>query len=97
MAFGIPARGGKQIILDFATASMSMGEIQKRVARNQPIPDGVLLDGRGNPTNDFKTFRGPPRRVFLPFGGYKQSGIGRELGTYGFEAYTEVKNVYVAP
>lgn len=75
MAFGIPARGRKQIILDFATASMSMGEIQKRVARNQPIPDGVLLDGLGNPTNDFKTFRGPPRGVFLPFGGYKGSGV----------------------
>jgi len=28
MAFGIPARNGKSIILDFATASMSMGEIQ---------------------------------------------------------------------
>ena len=26
-----------------------------------------------------------------PWGGYKQSGIGRELGTYGYEAYTEVK------
>ncbi|MEA2659786.1 MAG: hypothetical protein QOF64_2382 [Candidatus Binatota bacterium] len=75
MAFGIPARHGQSIILDFATASMSMGEIQKRVARKEPIPDGVLLDGQGHPTNDFKTFRGPPRGVFLPFGGYKGSGI----------------------
>lgn len=34
-----------------------------------------------------------------PWGGYKQSGIGRELGTYGYEAYTEVKqiNVNLAP
>jgi len=75
MAFGIPARGGKQVILDFATASMSMGEIQKRVAKKEAIPDGVMLDGRGNPTRDFKTFRGPPRGVFLPFGGYKGSGV----------------------
>jgi betaine-aldehyde dehydrogenase len=30
-----------------------------------------------------------------PWGGYKQSGIGRELGTYGYEAYTEVKQVNV--
>jgi LDH2 family malate/lactate/ureidoglycolate dehydrogenase len=75
MAFGIPARAGRHIILDFATASMSMGEIQRRVAKKEKIPDGVMLDGQGNPTNDFKSFRGPPRGVFLPFGGYKGSGI----------------------
>ena len=28
-----------------------------------------------------------------PFGGYKQSGIGRELGEYGLQQYTEVKSV----
>jgi hydroxycarboxylate dehydrogenase B len=75
MAFGIPARDGRHIILDFATAAMSMGEIQKRVAKKEAIPDGVFLDGRGNPTNDFKAFRGPPRGVFLPFGGHKGSGV----------------------
>jgi betaine-aldehyde dehydrogenase len=30
-----------------------------------------------------------------PFGGYKQSGLGRELGMHGLLLYTEVKNVYV--
>ena len=29
-----------------------------------------------------------------PFGGYKQSGIGRELGGYGLNEYTEVKHVH---
>ena len=28
-----------------------------------------------------------------PFGGYKQSGIGRERGRYGFEEFLEVKSV----
>ena len=28
-----------------------------------------------------------------PFGGYKQSGIGREMGTAGFEEYLEMKTV----
>lgn len=34
-----------------------------------------------------------------PWGGYKQSGWGRELGTFGLESYTEVKqvNVNLAP
>lgn len=30
----------------------------------------------------------------VPFGGFKQSGIGRELGTYGLEAYTQIKAVH---
>jgi phenylacetaldehyde dehydrogenase len=32
----------------------------------------------------------------LPFGGYKQSGFGREQGRYGIEAYTELKTVAIA-
>ncbi len=31
-----------------------------------------------------------------PFGGFKQSGIGRELGEYALQLYTEVKTVTVA-
>lgn len=33
--------------------------------------------------------------VFGPFGGYKHSGLGRELGMHGMELYTEVKNIYI--
>jgi betaine-aldehyde dehydrogenase len=33
--------------------------------------------------------------VEAPFGGYKQSGIGRDLGMAAMDGYTEVKNVYV--
>ncbi len=34
--------------------------------------------------------------VEAPFGGYKQSGLGRDLGMAAMEGYTELKNVYVA-
>jgi len=30
-----------------------------------------------------------------PFGGYKQSGIGREMGSYALDNYTEVKSIWV--
>jgi betaine-aldehyde dehydrogenase len=35
-------------------------------------------------------------RVVTPFGGFKQSGVGRELGPHALDHYTEVKNVFVA-
>jgi acyl-CoA reductase-like NAD-dependent aldehyde dehydrogenase len=35
-------------------------------------------------------------RVSTPFGGFKQSGVGRELGPDALDYYTEVKNVYMA-
>jgi betaine-aldehyde dehydrogenase len=35
-------------------------------------------------------------RVTTPFGGFKQSGVGRELGPHALEHYTELKNVFFA-
>jgi acyl-CoA reductase-like NAD-dependent aldehyde dehydrogenase len=35
-------------------------------------------------------------RVQTPFGGFKQSGLGRELGPHALDHYTELKNVFVA-
>ena len=36
-----------------------------------------------------------PTYVEAPWGGYKQSGIGRELGKWGVEEYLQVKQVYI--
>ena len=33
-------------------------------------------------------------RIEAPFGGYKRSGLGRELGMHALDNYTEVKNVF---
>jgi acyl-CoA reductase-like NAD-dependent aldehyde dehydrogenase len=35
-------------------------------------------------------------RYWTPFGGFKQSGLGRELGPDALEAFTETKNVFIA-
>ena len=41
--------------------------------------------------NTYNTFS-----MAAPFRGYKESGIGRELGQYGLDNYTEVKTVTMA-
>ena len=35
-------------------------------------------------------------RVSTPFGGFKQSGFGRELGMQALEGYSEVKTVFIS-
>ena len=64
------------------------------------------LSPRPIPTEDFtreetyKHTRAPVDLAFTggpgsPFGGYKQSGIGRERGLMALQNYTQVKNVVV--
>jgi acyl-CoA reductase-like NAD-dependent aldehyde dehydrogenase len=35
-------------------------------------------------------------RYSTPFGGFKQSGLGRELGPDALDAFTEAKNVFIS-
>ena len=50
-----------------------------RVARKMRTGQVDVNGGRYNP--------------LAPFGGYKQSGIGRELGVFGLEEYLQVKSI----
>jgi acyl-CoA reductase-like NAD-dependent aldehyde dehydrogenase len=39
---------------------------------------------------------GPSVRVQTPFGGFKQSGFGRELGPHALDGYSEIKSVFIS-
>ncbi len=75
MAFGIPGANGGHVIFDFATAATSMSELIKKASRGEAIPEGMMLDGYGNPTTEYSAFIGPPKGSVPPFGGYKGSGL----------------------
>ena len=47
-------------------------------------------------THDKIYINGGAFNLLAPFGGYKQSGHGRELGRYGLEKFLEVKSLQLA-
>ena len=64
------------------------GSIWDFVMSARPIAwrQASVLDYCGSTATVFRTWR-------IPFGGYKQSGWGRENGWEGLEKYTELKSV----
>ncbi len=65
------------------------GVWSRNVARAERIAAGVATGTMW--INDYHAFGD-----FCPFGGYKQSGVGRELGHWGLSEYTQVKRVHVS-
>jgi acyl-CoA reductase-like NAD-dependent aldehyde dehydrogenase len=59
-------------------------DIPKAIAIAKRIRTGTVW------VNDFHLLN-----ALAPFGGYKQSGVGRELGPHGLLEYTQVKHIHV--
>lgn len=74
---GIPSGRDTPFLLDMATSVHAEGKIRVRLARNEKVPDGWLIDKDGNPTNDPADFY--DGGALLPLGGdvgYKGMGLG---------------------
>jgi acyl-CoA reductase-like NAD-dependent aldehyde dehydrogenase len=56
----------------------------------------ALRVARGLETGTISVNSNTSVRVATPFGGFKQSGVGRELGPHALDYYTELKNVFMA-
>ena len=73
------AGGDNPIIADMATSTTSEGKIRIYANRGQKLPQGLIIDGSGNPTADPNVFYGKPRGWILPLGGilgYKGFALG---------------------
>lgn len=72
ISFAWPRPGKSPVVVDMATASMALGEVQIAARDGHSVPAGTGLDAGGRPTTD-------PREIvkgmLLPFGGYKGSNI----------------------
>ncbi|MEI8412609.1 MULTISPECIES: aldehyde dehydrogenase family protein [unclassified Kribbella] len=56
----------------------------------------ALRVGRGVEAGNLSVNSNSSVRYSTPFGGYKQSGLGRELGPDALDAFTETKNIFIS-
>ena len=73
MSFALPCASGETLLLDFATAGVAHGKIVLARAKNQPAPQGMMLDKHGKPTTDARLL--DDGAVLLPMGLHKGSGL----------------------
>jgi betaine-aldehyde dehydrogenase len=67
------------------SGSIWTNDLRRALRLSRQVESGVLSVNCNNSVH-----------VEAPFGGFKQSGLGRDLGMAALEGYTELKNVYVA-
>ena len=75
IAAGIPVPNGAPIIVDISTCTIAEGKIKVAFNKGATVPEGCILDGQGQPTNDPKSFYASPPGAILPFGGHKGYGL----------------------
>ena len=66
------------LILDFATSAAAEGKVRVALQKGEKVPEGWLLDHRGQPSTDPSVIYNEPRGTLLPFGGtqaYKGFGL----------------------
>lgn len=71
-AFGFPGEDGSSVLFDSSLSEMSTGEMDRRLRTGERLPEGVLRDRHGRPTDD------PADWIdgFLtPIGGYRGFGL----------------------
>lgn len=73
-AVGVPNPGGVDFVFDISTSMIAEGKIRVALNRGEKVPDGCILDGDGEPTNDPEKFYADPGAI-LPFGGHKGYGL----------------------
>jgi hydroxycarboxylate dehydrogenase B len=92
IAAGFPVADEYPVVLDYATTAIAVGKIHVARAARKPLPAGLLLDRRGEPTTDPEEFYRDG--ALLPFGGHKGyalSVIAELLGQAltGSDAYAQ--------
>jgi len=89
ISIAIPAGKANPIVMDFATTAVAQGHVRTLILEEKPIPEGWLIDRRGNPVygnilnlqniDEFWEKGGS----LLPFGTYKGYALNLAIGVLG--------------
>src|SRR5262249_42672679 len=77
IAIAVPAAKRPPIVLDMATTNAAYGKIKVKAQRNEPMPEGWMIDRQGNPLTDPKR---SSEGFLLPIGGPKGYGLSLMIG-----------------
>ncbi len=77
IAVAIPAREEPPVVLDMATSVVAYGRVKVAAQRDEPMPEGWMIDHRGRPLTDSARAE---EGVLLPIGGYKGYGLSLVFG-----------------
>lgn len=80
IAFAVPRKNGPPFMLDMTLSVVAGGKIEQKIVREEPIPDGWLIDQDGKYVNDGKRYHQEPKNVgVLPLGGMQFGHKGHGL------------------
>ena len=71
----VPRNGKMPIVLDMATSAIALGKVRVAHMKGELVPEGVLVDHEGQPTNDPSVMYEEPFGAMGPFGKHKGYGL----------------------
>jgi uncharacterized oxidoreductase len=75
IAAGIPIAGQSPMILDMSACTIAEGKIRIAMNKGVSVPEGCIINSRGQPTTDPREFYAEPPGAILPIAGHKGYGL----------------------
>jgi uncharacterized oxidoreductase len=69
IAFAAPRRDADPILVDMTTSVCAEGKIRVAANKGVSLPEGCIIDAKGNPSTDPQAYLGEPKGAMLPLGG----------------------------
>jgi uncharacterized oxidoreductase len=83
-AIAVPGpRGAVVMSHDFATSVWAEGKLRVKFNRGESVPDGIMLNGRGEPSTDPTEYYGDPVGALLTAGQHKGYGLSLAVEILG--------------